>query len=202
MPAPVAISDALESVLDIFFSGVRNRERAAFILCDNLVEMACKTRAKQHEASFNTRANFPSLLSAPGVALDAQGLGRRVQDHHDARNNMQHANAAATVDAAYCAVAIADAAEVIQTLWPDVTWPGRVRCGLRIVRLYALMDDPLACESFENSMNDFGWRAATNETVRVNAVQVQPGRREHWWWALRYRLPNVEALLNEIGAPD
>lgn len=179
MPAPVAISDALESVLDIFFSGVRNRERAAFILCDNLVEMACKTKAKQHNHSFNTRCDFHQILVAPGVALDPQNLGRRVQDHHDTRNNMQHANAAATVDAPHCATAIADAAEIVVTLWPDVAWPGRVRCGLRIVRLYALMDDPLACESFENSMSEFGWRAATNEAVRANAVQVQPGRREH-----------------------
>lgn len=58
MPAPVAITDALESVLDIYFSGVRHRERAAFILCDNLVEMACKTKAQQHDHNFVMRCGF------------------------------------------------------------------------------------------------------------------------------------------------
>ena len=48
MEIPQAIADSLESVVEIYFSGVRHRERAAFILCDNLVEMACKSRAKQH----------------------------------------------------------------------------------------------------------------------------------------------------------
>ncbi len=47
MPAPREIVDALESVLDIFLSDIRHRERAAFILWDNLVEMACKRKAKQ-----------------------------------------------------------------------------------------------------------------------------------------------------------
>lgn len=46
MSTPPEIIDALESVLEIYFSGVRHRERAAFILCDNLVEMTCKTKAK------------------------------------------------------------------------------------------------------------------------------------------------------------
>ena len=58
MPAPPEIVDALESVIDIFFSGVRHRERAAFILCDNLVEMACKTRAKQYDYTFSMRCSF------------------------------------------------------------------------------------------------------------------------------------------------
>lgn len=201
MAAPVAIADALESVLDIFFSGVRHRERAAFILCDNLVEMACKTKAKQHNHSFNLRCDFHQIIVAPGVSLDPVNLGRRVQDHHDARNNMQHANAAATVDSSYCVTAIADAAEVIETLWPGTIWHGRVRCALRIVRLYALVDDAVACQAFEDAMRDFGWRSQTNESVKVNAVQVEPGRRKHWWRALRYRLSNVEAMLDEIGAP-
>jgi len=52
MSTPPEIIDTLESVLEIYFSGVRHRERAAFILCDNLVEMTCKTKAKQDDYRF------------------------------------------------------------------------------------------------------------------------------------------------------
>ena len=33
---------ALESIIEIFLSDIRHRERSVFILCDNLVEMTCK----------------------------------------------------------------------------------------------------------------------------------------------------------------
>ena len=200
MPAPVAITDSLESVLDIFFSGVRHRERAAFILCDNLVEVACKTKAKQNNHTFDMRCGFHAAWNAPGVTLDPDNLGQRVHDHRDTHNNMQHASAAATVDSGYCATAIADAVKVIQTLWPDVVLSPRVVCGLRIVQLYSTSGDPVIRDSFEDAMRAFGWRAK-EETVRANAVQIELGRREAWWWALRQRLPNVEEMLNEIGAP-
>src|SRR2546423_14696736 len=128
MPAPIAITDALESVLDIYFSGVRHRERAAFILCDNLVEMACKTKAQQHDHNFGMRCGFHAAWNAQGVQLDPRNLGRRVHDSHETRNNLQHGNAAATVDVGFCATAIMDSFEVIRTLWPDVTLNPPVVC--------------------------------------------------------------------------
>lgn len=201
MPAPVAITDAIESVLDIYFSGVRHRERAAFILCDNLVEMACKTKAQQHDHTFVMRCGFHAAWNAPGVKLDPRSLGQRVQDSHETRNNLQHGNAAATVHAGFCATAILDSFEVIKFLWPDVNVHPRVLCALRMVGLYAASGDPLIGEAFEDAMRGFGWRTQNNETVRANAVQVEPGRRDFWLWLLRQRLPNIEAILNEIGAP-
>ena len=39
MAAPREIVDALDSTLGIFFSGIRHRERATFLLCDELVEI-------------------------------------------------------------------------------------------------------------------------------------------------------------------
>lgn len=205
MPVPVAILDSLESILEIFFSGVRGRERAAFILCDNLVEMACKSKAKQHDHRFDMSCNFHQAWNAPGVALDPNGLGRRVHDHRETRNNMQHASAAASVDVGYCASAIGDVAEVINTLWPVApagsNFGQRVSCALRIVRLHNSEADPTAREAFEDKMRDFGWRTQSSEAVRHNAVQVEPGKREYWWWALRHRQPNIEGILNEVGAP-
>jgi hypothetical protein len=45
MPAPRDIVDALESVTSIYFSDVRHRVRATFILTDELVEVCCKCLA-------------------------------------------------------------------------------------------------------------------------------------------------------------
>jgi hypothetical protein len=50
-------------------------------------------------------------------------------------------------------------------------------------------------------MRAFGWRTQESETVRSNAMQIEPGRREAWWWAIRHRLPNIEEMLNQIGVP-
>ena len=113
MPAPIDIIDALESVVDIYLSPVRHRERAAFILCDNLVEMVCKTKALEHNHRFNTTCNFYAAWNAPGVQLPRTTLGRKIQSFHDVRNNMQHGRAAATVDVEYCSGAILTAVKVV-----------------------------------------------------------------------------------------
>jgi hypothetical protein len=47
MHAPNKVLDLLESVLGIFFYDIRYKERSVFILCDNLVELSCKTKIKQ-----------------------------------------------------------------------------------------------------------------------------------------------------------
>src|SRR2546425_13076706 len=99
MDCPQEIIDSLESIIEIYFSGVRHKERAAFILCDNLVEMACKTKALQHNHTFNMSCGFHAAWNAPGVQLPPTALGARIQRYRHTRNNMQHASAAATVDA-------------------------------------------------------------------------------------------------------
>ena len=47
MHAPNEVLDLLELVLGIFFYDIRYKERSVFILCDNLVELSCKTKIKQ-----------------------------------------------------------------------------------------------------------------------------------------------------------
>ena len=47
MHAPKEVLDLLESVLGFFFYDIRYKERSVFILCDNLVELSCKTKIKQ-----------------------------------------------------------------------------------------------------------------------------------------------------------
>jgi hypothetical protein len=51
-------------------------------------------------------------------------------------------------------------------------------------------------------MRDRMWRLAPNERVAPNAVQIRPGLKENWSYALRYRAPEVETLLSELGVED
>ena len=143
---------------------------------------------------------FHDAVIAPGVGFDPNnGLGRRVKDHRDARNNMQHASAAATVDAFYCAAAILDVAEVIQTLWPGADFSSRIACALRVVRLYASNAQADARELFEEKMRKQRWRGESSST-KTHELQIELGKRDFWKWALRYRESNISAILDEIGA--
>lgn len=204
MPAPPEIIDALESVVDIYFSGVRHRERAAFILCDNLVEVACKMRAKQQDYNFNMRCSFHEAINnAPGVSLPNR-LKNRIQGYRDARNNMQHASAAATVDTQYCATAILDVTRVIDRCWLNTSsrqltpW---MQCALRVIRLYSSEGDPNQRWPFEERMRGRNWRGPRKENVKASAIQVQPGLRDYWRLAIRTRTTDVEECLDELGIP-
>jgi hypothetical protein len=77
MPVPREIVDALESVLGIYFSGIRHPDRAAFILCDELVEMACKLRARENNRRFDMRCDFRQAWNDPGVAIPPEPLETR-----------------------------------------------------------------------------------------------------------------------------
>lgn len=202
MAAPREVIDGLESVLGIFLSNIRHRERAAFILCDNLVEMACKTKAKQRNHLFNTICGFHTACNALGVNLAPTGLGRRVQDRRNTRNNMQHADAAITVDPQHCADAILDFVRVIDKCWSQTSirylsdW---VKCTLRIVCLYSSEGDSQKRQSFEDAMRDLNWRGAGRTSVRTNERQVEIGLRIFWGIALTEHTLLVENCLNEIG---
>lgn len=182
MPAPPEISDALESVLGIYFSGIRHRERAAFILIDELIEMACKLRAREHNHTFNMSCGFHQAWNSPGVQIPAATLGGAIQHSRNIRNNMQHASAAATVDDELCADAILDAVAVIDHCWPGTStnnirpWMG---CALRIVRLFSSQGSQRLKDLFEDGMRNAAWRA-TNRAPRVSELLIEPGRRQYW----------------------
>src|SRR5437868_6467549 len=145
MSAPQEIIDALESIIDIYFSGVRQRERAAFILCDNLNETACKTRARQHNLSFDINCEFYLAWNAYGVQLPAADLGGKINDYHELRKNMQFASPASTVDPQYCATAIIDVIKVIDHCWPETAanqFQPWLLCAMRVVKLYSSIGDP------------------------------------------------------------
>ncbi len=201
MATPPEIIDALESILEIYFSGVHHRERAAFILCDNLVEMTCKTKAKQHNHRFNMSCNFHNACQANGVTLPTD-LVNRVKGYRNTRNNMQHGSAAATVSLQHCATAIIDAVKVIDHCWLNTSttlFSLRLQCALRVVRLYSSDGDIALREPFEGLMQKKRWRTLERESVKVNGRQIQPGIRDYWYIAIRMQTSLVEECLNEIG---
>ena len=203
MPAPSEIVDALESVVDIFLSNIRHRERAAFILCDNLVEMACKTKAKQNNRNFNLRCNFHDAWNAPGVNLPSNGLGGRVQNRRETRNLMQHANAAVTVDTQACADAILDAVKVIDRLWRNTSrraFRDWLKVAIRIVRLYSQSGDPQMRQRFEMRMRNESWRDF-KRPARVREMIIEPGLRQHWGIVVKHNPSQVEQILNELQIP-
>lgn len=204
MPAPREIITSLESVLGIFLSDIRHRERAAFILCDNLVEMACKTKARQHSHTFNMTCDFFSAWNALGVSLAPNGLGRRVQDRRNTRNSMQHADAAVTVETQHCADAILDVVKVIDRCWSGTSshrfdlW---VKCALRIAQLYSSTGNQLMRQPFEDRMLTTNWRGTSRTSVRGNESQMEPGRRVFWWLTIISHTQLVERCLDEMGIP-
>ena len=75
MPAPRHIVDALESVLSLYFSNCRHKERVAFILCDELVEVTCREKVKQRHQNLG-RIGFHGLVTHAEIGLIVTaGLG-------------------------------------------------------------------------------------------------------------------------------
>lgn len=197
---PSEIVDSLESLLDIFLSDIRHRERTVFILCDNLVEMACKTKAKSHNHRFDTSCNFYDAWNAPGVRLPRNGLGERVQLRRETRNTMQHENPAVTVDTQVCADAIKDIPEIMKKLWGRNAlnnlrhWH---HVALRIVRLYSCDGDFVKRQEFEDAMRRECWRSeAEHRNPRVNESIIEIGRRAHWGIIIKQNPIQVEQILD------
>ena len=191
----------MESILDIFMSKIRHRERTTFILCDNLVEVACKTKARQYDPNYNPRSsNFHQALNADGVRIAAP-LRRRVQDRHtNIRNLMQHQNVAITVDTETCADAIIDVVGVVDSLWRN-TSRGSFRewhkVAIRIVRLYSTTGDAQKQQEFEKRMLNEPWRIH-NRPARIREMLVEPGLRQHWSWVVKNMTIQVEQILDEL----
>lgn len=201
--SPAEIMDAFESILDIFLSDIRHRERTAFILCDNLVEMACKTKAKQRNHNFDTHSGFHAACNAPGVRLPRNGVGRRVQERRDTRNTMQHASAAVTVDVQACAEAILDIPQVMSKLWgQDALINLRLwqQIAIRILRLYSANGDANTRRLFEDQMRSEPWRGDGDlRQPRIHETIIECGHRNHWAIAVKQNPHQVEQILNNLG---
>lgn len=203
MASPRYIVDALESVLSLYFSSCRHKERAAFILCDELVEVTCREKVKIAIPTLG-QMKFHQLLDHATVALDhnADALGVAVYACHKTRNDMQHANPAATVDATHCADAIVDAVEVIEHCFPGTkaALPEKLKVTLRVVRLFSRHGDPRQETEFGDAMRTHHWHAGRDRAKRDEVI-IAPGSRANWGLVIPSEYASVEALLNRVGVP-
>lgn len=155
MHAPNEVLDLLESILGIFFYDIRYKERSVYILCDNLVELSCKTKIKQNNFKEDVKGmNFYSALikAQIGVRLRERLLMRR-----EIRSDMQHQLAGITIDKQQCADAIMDLMSLIndRKLWGKYALdpvPPWVFCGLRIVKLYSRFGEPRKRKMLEDTL--------------------------------------------------
>ncbi|MBE0656240.1 MAG: hypothetical protein IH602_01040 [Bryobacteraceae bacterium] len=203
MPAPRHLVDTLESVLSLYFSNCRHKERAAFILCDEFVEVTCREKVKLRHRNLG-RLNFHDLLRHAEVGLDtATGLGQPVFACHNTRNDIQHNNPAATVDGQHCADAIMDAVEVLEHCFPGAkeALPEKLKITLRVMRLFSQQGDPRQQTEFGDAMQKHQWRGV-REQARQNEVIVAPGNRANWGLVIPSEYARVEALLDRIGVPS
>jgi len=196
MAAPRHIVDALESVLSLYFSNCRHKERAAFILCDELVEVTCREKVKLRHANLG-RIQFHGLITHDEVGFNtsAPGLGRSINESHKTRNDMQHNNPAATVDGQYCANAIIDAADVIEHCFPGAkaALPEKLKVTLRVVRLLSQHGDPRQQTEFGDAMQTHQWRG-DRERARQEEVIVAPGPRSNWGLVIPSEYARVETV--------
>lgn len=203
MAAPRHIVDALESVLSVYFSNCRHKERAAFLLCDELVEVTCREKVKLRHRDLG-RIDFHGLLTHQEVGFDVRvpGLGRSINDSHNTRNDMQHNNPAATVDGQHCADAIIDAVEVMEHCFQGAkaALPEKLKVALRVVRLFSQDGNPRQQTDFGDAMQTNQWRG-NRERARQEEVIVAPGPRANLGLVIPSEYARVEVLLDRVGVP-
>jgi hypothetical protein len=202
MPAPRDIVDLLECVISIYFSDVRQKVRAAFILQDELVEMCCKVRARTAHPTLG-KIYFVPLLKLPVVGLDPTiiQLGATLEHNHETRNELQHGNAAFTVDDQRCADAILDTVQAIEHCFPDAraTLPDALKLTLRVVHLHSSQGSIQLRARFEDEMRRARWNPSEKRALRRDEVALMPGNRRNWGLVMLSDYSNVEAILNKIG---
>jgi hypothetical protein len=203
MPAPRDIIDALECAVSIYFSDVRHKMRAAFILTDELVEMSCKALAIAANPTLG-HIQFHNLLAHPAVGLPTQtgALGDTLMRNHRTRNQMQHGNAAFTVDEQHCADAILDAVSAVEHCFPGTNpvLPEFLRVALRVVRLHSSQGNTRLRGDFEDAMRAHGWNGNARR-AKVSEPPYPVGSRRYWGLVMFPEFAQVENILNQLQVP-
>jgi hypothetical protein len=165
--------------------------------------MTCNVKAKAANPQLG-RPNFHALLSNPAVMLDPAitDLGHAVQSSHNTRNDMQHNNAAATVDDPHCADVILDAVKVIDHCYPSASkdFSEGIKILLRLVGLHATNGSKSKLTAFEDAMVNNRW-GGIKPKIRVVELPIPVGYRRYWGVVVHSEYAVVEALLNRVGAP-
>jgi hypothetical protein len=204
MPAGRDIIDGLECVLSVYFSNVRHHNRAAFLLCDELCEVACRAKMRATHPNIG-RIGFFQLLGHASVGLDpavAGSLGETLNRNHETRNQMQHAVAAATVDDQHCADAILDVVSAMEHCFPG-TLPllsEGIRIALRVVRVHSTQGTHQQRAAFDEEMRKFKWNSPLKAATGIT-VPLPVGSRTYWGYVIMSNNAIISDILDRIGAP-
>lgn len=231
MKAPTEIIDLLESILGIYFYDIKHKHRSAFILVDNLVEIACKLKLIQKNPATNIKIDFPILL---GKMKISKKLRESLLKNHRLRNEFQHKSPILTIDEEKCADSIMDLISLIKTLWGKYSLmdvPNRVDCGLRLVKLYSRQGNIKKRKDFKDYIqNNIDWKfveakidsrvfeadkdgktynfygvegqALGKQTINKNEIVIKIGSEEHWSYILRNYTGKVEECINILSIDE
>ena len=180
-----------------------NGLRAAFILSDERSEMTCKARARAAHPALG-RITFSPLLRLHVVGLDpaAAGIGTTLESNHNTRSQLQHVNAALSVDEQHCADAILDAVDAMEHCFPgsQTTFQFALRTALRFIRLHSTQGNPRQRANFEDAMRTYGWNGSARRAT-VSEPPFPVGTRRYWGLVLMPACADIEAILNRLGIP-
>jgi hypothetical protein len=102
----------------------------------------------------------------------------------------------------HCADAIIDGVACIEHCFPGASaaFPDRLRVALRVIRIYSTAGNAAHRPAFQDGMLRYRWRTQQRQP-RVDETIVQPGMRNYWGLVIMDSIPDIEAILNRIGAP-
>lgn len=207
MYAPKEITDYLEPILSIYLSDFRHKERSAFILCDNLIELCCKLRIKERDPSDNRnrQRNFPQSLEDAKLSKTFRGI---LEKRHKIRNDMQHEKIGISIDAQDCACDILNVIKVIKTLWGKYALDSAsdwLICSLRIIDLYSTSSNQSKKTLLESKLlKSINWNFHPEEDKNMekrlrkdNEVIIEIGARNYWALLVREKTELVNQCLDE-----
>jgi len=201
MYAPREIIDFFESIVGIYLSDIRHKERSAFILCDNLVELSCKTRIIERNPSDSLNRDFPRSINDAKLN---QKLKIELSKRHKIRNEMQHAKLGITVDNQDCACAIIGVKKVLEKLWGKYSLdqiPDWLICALRIVELYSNSANFSKVKSFEEKLlKDINW--SIEQIISIEDSDETNSNRISKVIIKSKRFPNNNEIIIEVGAKN
>src|SRR5262249_51868875 len=146
------------------------------------------------------RINFLPLLKLPAVGLDptTTALGRALLDSHTTRNDMHHANPAATVDPQHCADAILDAVDAIEHCFDGsmALFTGPLRVAIRVTHVFSARGSPFHRALFIQLMRQYAWRGPGPVTrVKKYEMVILPGEKENWGFVPSLRIRGTQGLV-------
>jgi len=203
MNAPKEITDYLEPIISIYLSDFRHKERSAFILCDNLIELSCKLRIKERNPADNRNRErkFPHAIKDAKLSKKFQEV---LLKRHGIRNDMQHEKMGIAIDSQDCACDILNVVKVFKKLWGKYALDSAsdwVICALRIVELYSNSSYMYKKSLLENKLlKETDWNFRPYHEEEEKKIMEEDEKKFVKDDGMTKRLPKKNEIIIEVGA--